>query len=309
MPDIKKPIISAHQLTKQYGNNTVVNSIDFCVQQGSCCGILGPNGAGKTTTLRMLMGHVLPSKGQLSVLGWNIPEQARAMRQYAGIVPQQDNLDPDFSVTQNLSVYGQYFGLSAAEIQERIPKILAFSALEQKADARVTTLSGGMQRRLSLGRTLINDPQLIVLDEPTTGLDPQARQLIWQRLRQLKNQGLTLVLTTHYMEEAERLCDDIIIMDQGCILEQGAPRELIERHIPPNVVEVHGVDLELWHQDVAAQFELHSETIGDTRFYYGYEVAPFLQALNDNPELRYLHRPANLEDVFLKLTGRDLRDD
>jgi lipooligosaccharide transport system ATP-binding protein len=304
-------VITAHDLTKRYGNTTVVDAIQFQIQPGRCCGILGPNGAGKTTTLKMLMGHTLPTAGTLQVLGWPIPQQARPMRQHVGIVPQQDNLDPDFTVQQNLQVYARYFGLSRAEMQQRIPYLLTFAALTHKAEALVTTLSGGMQRRLSLARALINQPQLVVLDEPTTGLDPQARQLIWQRLRELKNQGLTLVLTTHYMEEAERLCDDIIIMDQGRILDHDSPRTLIKRYIAPEVVELHGAELATWNRTVASQFNCHGESVGDTWFYYGEHSAlnGLLQAASENPQLRYLHRPANLEDVFLKLTGRDLKDD
>ncbi len=202
-------IINAHALTKVYDQQRVVDTIHFSVQRGECCGILGPNGAGKTTTLRMLVGNTSPTGGHLEVLGWQIPAQSRQMRAQVGIVPQRDNLDPDFSVVQNLYVYGRYFGLDRTILNQRISKILAFASLEHKAQARVPTLSGGMQRRLSLGRALINEPQLLILDEPTTGLDPQARQLIWQRLRQLKKEGLTLILTTHYMEEAERLCDEL----------------------------------------------------------------------------------------------------
>ncbi len=303
------PIVTAHALTKNYNQQTVVDAIHFSVQRGTCCGILGPNGAGKTTTLRMLVGHILPNHGHLEVLGWQIPAQAREMRTQIGIVPQRDNLDPDFTVIQNLFVYGRYFGLSRTILQQRIPKILAFASLENKAQAKVPTLSGGMQRRLSLGRALINEPELLILDEPTTGLDPQARQLIWQRLRQLRKQGLTVILTTHYMEEAERLCDHIIIMDQGHILEEGSPQQLIERYIESQVVEVHGSEVDQWHIQQGQHLSLRSEHIGDTWFYYGNDMNFLLQKLVNWPELKYLHRPAHLEDVFLKLTGRDLRDD
>jgi lipooligosaccharide transport system ATP-binding protein len=226
------------------------------------------------------------------------------MRQRLGIVPQQDNLDPDFSTRRNLEIYGAYFGLSKSQVVAQIPQLLAFASLEHKADARVTTLSGGMQRRLSLARALINAPELLVLDEPTTGLDPQARQLIWQRLRDLKKRGLTLILTTHYMEEAERLCDRLIIMDNGKILEQGTPKELIQRYIEPQVVEVH--DAADWYLTHGQHLAVHSEHIGDSFFFYATDVQPVLQALP--AKLSYLHRPASLEDVFLKLTGRDLRD-
>ncbi|OQW93018.1 MAG: ABC transporter [Beggiatoa sp. IS2] len=304
----KHHVVVAEALTKVYQQQIVVNAITFSVPRGEFLGILGPNGAGKTTTLRMLVGNTSPSGGRLHVLNWPIPAQARAMRAYIGIVPQKDNLDPDFSVTQNLMVYGNYFGLSRSVLKQRIPKLLEIAALENKADAIVTTLSGGMQRRLSLARALINEPELLILDEPTTGLDPQARQLIWQRLRQLRKAGLTLILTTHYMEEAERLCDHIIIVNNGCILEQGSPYDLIAKYIEPQVVEVYGNTLDAWHEQVGRHLSFRSEHIGDTWFYYGFEVEPLLQKLRAWTPLRYLHRPANLEDVFLRLTGRDLRD-
>jgi lipooligosaccharide transport system ATP-binding protein len=302
-------IVTAQHLTKTYSQQTVVDGISFTVQPGQCCGILGPNGAGKTTTLRLLIGNTPPTSGQLEVLGWQIPAQARMMRAHIGVVPQKDNLDPDFSVAQNLSVYGRYFGLSRATLKQRIPGLLEFASLEHKATALIPTLSGGMQRRLSLARALLNQPELLILDEPTTGLDPQARQLIWQRLRRLKNDGLTIILTTHYMEEAERLCDHIIIMDNGHILEEGSPRSLIEKYIEPQVVEVHGSAVKEWHEQKGRHLPLRCEPVGDTWFYYGQTVEPLLQALQTQSELRYLHRPADLEDVFLKLTGRELRDD
>lgn len=301
-------VVIAEALTKIYLQQAVVNAITFSVPQGEFCGILGPNGAGKTTTLRMLIGNVSPSQGRLQVLNWSIPAEARPMRTHIGILPQKDNLDPDFSVTQNLAIYGRYFGLSPRILKQRIPKLLELAALENKADSIVTTLSGGMQRRLSLARALINEPALLILDEPTTGLDPQARQLIWQRLRQLRKDGMTLILTTHYMEEAERLCDRIIIMNEGRILEQGSPYDLIAKYIEPQVVEVYGNTVDAWHEREGQHLPLRSEHIGDTWFYYGFDVTLLLQKLRAWPPLRYLHRPANLEDVFLRLTGRDLRD-
>lgn len=307
-PTTQTPIIRAHQLSKHYQNFTAVNAVNFEVPAGQCCGILGPNGAGKTTTLRMLVGHALPSSGELTVLGYPIPSQAREMRAHIGIVPQKDNLDPDFTVVQNLIMYGRYFGISNEILRQRMPDLLRFAALEPKADALINALSGGMQRRLSIARALVNNPQLVVLDEPTTGLDPQARQLIWQRLRELKTVGLTLVLTTHYMEEAQRLCDRLIIMDAGSILEDGSPTELIKKHIAPHVVEVHGNDITTWHQQQGMQYNLRHEKIGDTYFYYGNDVMPLLNNLANQTQLVYLHRPANLEDVFIKLTGRELRD-
>jgi len=300
-------VVIAHQLTKKYAQQTVVDHFSLVIQPGECWGILGPNGAGKTTTLKMLMGNTSPSSGYLEVLGYPIPQQARLMRARIGVVPQKDNLDPDFSVTENLYIYGRYFGLSHLTLKQRIPPLLKLASLENKAQALVPTLSGGMQRRLSLARALLNEPDLLILDEPTTGLDPQARQLLWQRLLRLKNKGLTSILSTHYMEEAERLCDHLIILDNGQILETGSPQELIEKYIEPQVVEVYGNGLASWHTEQGQHLHLPSEQVGDSRFYYGKSVAPLLQIL-DQSELRYLHRRANLEDVFLKLTGRDLRD-
>jgi lipooligosaccharide transport system ATP-binding protein len=256
----------------------------------------------------MIIGNSPPSSGRLSVLGYRIPEQAAAMRQHIGVVPQKDNLDPDFTVIENLLTYAAYFGIHLNETDRRLHELLAFASLEAKRDAPINTLSGGMQRRLSLIRALINEPELLILDEPTTGLDPQARQLIWQRLRALRAGGMTLVLTTHYMEEAERLCDRITIMDHGRILDSGPPRTLIQRYIEPHVVEVFGSGLQAWHEAVAAGLAERSEHVGETLFYYSSDERPLLTALNQEPELSYLHRPGNLEDVFIKLTGRELRD-
>ncbi|PSQ93382.1 MAG: ABC transporter, partial [Proteobacteria bacterium SW_6_67_9] len=223
-------VIRAQGLGKRYGEMTVVDSVDLAVQRGECVGLLGPNGAGKTTTLRMLLGLTHPSAGLLRVLGHAVPEQARAMRARVGVVPQADALDPDFTVRENLVTWASYFGLDGA-MGERIDELLQFAALEGREHAPVTALSGGMRRRLTLARALVNRPDLIVLDEPTTGLDPQARQHIWQRLRRLRDDGATLILTTHYMEEAERLCDRLAIIDHGRIVAQGRPRDLVEAWI------------------------------------------------------------------------------
>lgn len=301
-------MVTAYALSKIYNDAPVVDNINFSVTQGEFCGILGPNGAGKTTTLRMLSGHIPPTHGYLQVINYRIPGQEKQMRQQLGIVPQKDNLDPDFTVTENLTNYARYFGIDRLTTLQRVPQLLEFASLEKKAHALITTLSGGMQRRLSLARALINQPQLLVLDEPTTGLDPQARQLIWQRLRQLKSSGMTLILTTHYMEEAERLCDRLIIMDNGCILAEGTPRGLIQQYIEPQVVEIHGNNVEQWHQQQGKNLGLRFEHVGDTWFYYGHQVESVLKQLQQFPELYYLHRPANVEDVFVKLTGRELRE-
>ncbi len=300
--------VIARGLRKIYGGVPVVDNIDLDLPSGQCFGLLGPNGAGKTTTLRMLLGATPPDGGTLEVLGHPIPAQAREMHARVGVVPQQDNLDPDFTVIENLRVYASYFGLSGPVLERRIEEVLGFAALEGKARAGINTLSGGMKRRLTLARALINDPELLILDEPTTGLDPQARQMLWQRLRTLMAQGKTLILTTHYMEEAERLCQRIAVMDHGRILAEDSPAGLIGRHIEPQVVEVYGAGVEAWLNRHARAHVERAEHIGETVFCYAHDVRALLDDLIARTELRYIHRPANLEDVFLKLTGRDLRD-
>ncbi|HLQ27306.1 MAG TPA: ATP-binding cassette domain-containing protein [Acidiferrobacterales bacterium] len=302
------PVMRARGLYKRYGEHSVVQGIDLDIYAGECVGLLGPNGAGKTTTLRMLLGLSPPTAGSLDVLGYPVPQCARQMRARAGVVPQQDNLDPDFTVRENLLVYGRYYGLAGVELARRIPPLLAFAALEAKAEAPIATLSGGMRRRLSIARALINVPELLFLDEPTTGLDPQARHLIWQRLRSLRSEGKTLLLTTHYMEEAQRLCDRVVILDQGNILDVGSPGELIARHIEPHVVEVSGDGVKEWLQALGQAHVRRAELVGETVFCYMDKVDDLLQQLRLQDKFTYLHRPANLEDVFLKLTGRDLRD-
>jgi lipooligosaccharide transport system ATP-binding protein len=244
-------------LHKRYGGRDVVAGISFALTKGECFGLLGPNGAGKTTTLRCCLGLTAPDGGSITLVGEPVPARAREARMRIGVVPQFDNLDPDFTAAENLLVFGRYFGIDDATIRERIPRLLDFAGLANKADANIKTLSGGMKRRLTLARALINDPDVLLLDEPTTGLDPQARHLIWERLQGLLAQGKTILLTTHFMEEAERLCSSLAIMDEGRIISEGTPRALIAEHIP---------------------------------------VSP-------SPL-----RPANLEDVFLKLTGHELRD-
>jgi lipooligosaccharide transport system ATP-binding protein len=244
-------------LHKRYGGREVVAGISFALTKGECFGLLGPNGAGKTTTLRCCLGLTAPDGGSITLVGEPVPARAREARARIGVVPQFDNLDPDFSAAENLLVFGRYFGIDDATIRERIPRLLDFAGLAGKANVNIKTLSGGMKRRLTLARALINDPDVLLLDEPTTGLDPQARHLIWERLQGLLAQGKTILLTTHFMEEAERLCSSLAIMDEGRIISEGTPQALIAEHIP---------------------------------------VSP-------SPL-----RPANLEDVFLKLTGHELRD-
>ena len=301
-------MLNVHGLTKRYGDTEVVRNLDLHVRRGECFGLLGPNGAGKTTTLRLLLGLTDPDAGSIEIAGIPVPQRAREARMRVGVVPQMDNLDPDFSVRENLIAYGRYFGMDRAAIAARVPDLLDFAGLASKADAQIAQLSGGMKRRLTLARALVHDPDILFLDEPTTGLDPQARHLIWQGLRRLLADGKTIVLTTHFMDEAERLADRLVILDHGSIVAEGAPRALIEAHIEPAVVEVFGEGLADWARDHASQVCQRFETVGETLFCYTDDADRVIDALNHAPALRYVHRPSNLEDVFLKLTGRDLRD-
>lgn len=301
-------VLSAQGLRKFYGDLEVVAGIDLAIPKGECFGLLGPNGAGKTTTLRLLLGLIEPDAGEIHMLGHAVPRDARRARQGVGVVPQMDNLDPDFTVRENLAAYGRYFGISSGEIAARLPELLDFAGLGGRAEAKIQALSGGMKRRLTLARALVNDPEVIFLDEPTTGLDPQARHLMWQGLRRLTAQGKTIVLTTHFMDEAERLCDRLAIMDRGRIIAEGRPRDLIERHIEPSVVELYGEEVTAWGAEFGAALCQRQELVGETLFCYTQDGEPLMQNLKAQHALRYLHRPANLEDVFLKLTGRELRD-
>jgi len=302
-----KPVVSARGLSKQFGGQRAVNRIDFDIFPGRCFGFVGPNGAGKTTTLRMTMGLTPMSGGTLSVFGLPVTGNASAIRSRVGIVPQADNLDPDFTVEENLYMYATYFGLSRRQVKSRIEDLLAFVSLTDRRALKTDTLSGGMQRRLTIARALINDPELVVLDEPTTGLDPQARHVIWGRLSELKARGKTLLLTTHYMEEAERLCDELVIMDQGVILAQGSPRELIDRHVEREVIEVRGGEGDAFLR-LAASSGCRVERMGSSIYCYSQEFAPLIETIKDRHDLKYVHRPTGLEDVFLRLTGRELRD-
>lgn len=299
-------IVEARNIVKKFGDRVVVNGLDLVIPGGSCFGLLGPNGAGKTTTLRMLLGQSPIDQGTLRVFDMPMPENARAVRRRTGVVPQTDNLDPDFTVIENLRVYGRYFDIAPATLEKRLRELLDFVELLDRADARIATLSGGMKRRLTIARALINDPDLVVLDEPTTGLDPQARHMIWARLRELRAAGKTLLLTTHYMEEAERLCDELVVVDEGKLLEKGAPSALIRRHVEPEVLELRG-DATAVRASVEG-LDGRFETIGDTFYFYARDARDAVKRLEGQTRVTFQHRPANLEDVFLKLTGRDLRD-
>lgn len=304
-------ILTVSKLRKSYGEGSarhdVINGLSFSLQPGECYGLLGPNGAGKTTTLKLCLGLAEADEGQITLAGRSVPREARAARTRVGVVPQMDSLDPDFTVEENLRVYGRYFGMRDAEISARIPWLLEFASLSSKGKARIGELSGGMKRRLTLARALVNDPDLIFLDEPTTGLDPQARHLIWERLKALLSAGKTILLTTHFMDEAERLCDRLAVIDHGRLIAEGIPHELIARHIEPQVLEVYGEHVDHWAQGITALAD-RVELSGDTAFCYVRHAEPLLQNLAGMPFLRYLHRPANLEDLFLKLTGREMRD-
>ena len=302
------PIFRISNLSKSFGDNRVVDDLSLQIDAGECLGVIGPNGAGKTTTIRMCLGLTAPDAGTIEAFGLPIPAQVREAKKRIGVVTQFDSLDPDFSCAENLRVYGRYFGLPMATINARIPKLLEFSALQSKANAKPGELSGGMRRRLSLGRALINDPDLLLLDEPTTGLDPQARHLMWERLQNLLQQGKSILLTTHFMDEAERLCGRLLVLDHGRAIAVGAPRGLIAEHLESDVIEVYGEGAKataIAHGALAQRVE----TSGETVFFYLRDPKPLLQVLATDHSVRYLHRPANLEDLFLKLTGRQIRDD
>ena len=301
------PLLELDQVHKRYGQLTVVDGLSLRLMPGECYGIIGPNGAGKTTTIQLCLGLARPDAGQIRLMGQPVPEAARQARLRVGVVTQFDSLDPDFTVEENLLVFGRYFGLSDAELRPRLPQLLAFAALESKARARISELSGGMRRRLSLARALVNDPDLIFLDEPTTGLDPQARHLIWERLKVLIAQGKSLLLTTHFMDEAERLCHRILVLDHGRRIAEDTPRGLIAAQVEAEVIEMDGEGLDEAERLLRPHVQ-RMERSGDGLFAYAAHSAAALRALEALPALRVLHRRANLEDVFLKLTGRQLRD-
>ena len=308
-------LFAAQNLYKHYGDATVVNDVSFAIAPGECLGVIGPNGAGKTTTIRMCLGLTAPDSGNVlfypegATEPLHMPRDALAIKAQLGVVTQFDTLDPDFTCAENLRVFGRYFGLKGHTMDERVPQLLEFAALTHKADAKPGELSGGMKRRLSLARALVNRPRLLLLDEPTTGLDPQARHLMWERLQLLLQQGTSILLTTHFMDEAERLCSRLLVLDHGKKIAEGKPRELIAQHLESDVVEVFGVGAVALAEDahlraLAARVEVSGETV----FFYTQSAQPLLQALGRHGHLRTLHRPANLEDLFLKLTGRQIRE-
>jgi len=302
-----QPEIAVRNLKKSFGDFTAVNDISFSVDQGRCFGILGPNGAGKTSTIRMIYGFSPLTSGDIFVFGMDIKTQYRIIKSRIGVCQQDNTLDPDLTVIQNFEVFARYFDLDKKTAVERASSLLKFFALEQRRDARVTELSGGMVRRLVIARALINAPELLILDEPTTGLDPQSRHQVWERLESLKKQGMTTLLTTHYMDEAERLCDELVIMDQGKILAQGSPQSLISEYTGENIIEVAEPEDDL--RAFTREKKVRQEDLGHRLIIYtekGHEL--YREICGRFSHKSCVLRSATLEDVFLKLTGRELRE-
>ncbi len=304
-------LVEARGLRKSYGAVEAVRGIDVTVHRGEAFGFLGPNGAGKSSTMRMISAVSTPSSGSLRVLGMDPTTDGSAIRARLGVCPQDDTLDTELTVRENLLVYGRFFGLSRAEVARRADELLAFVQLSDRVDARVEELSGGLRRRLTVARSLINDPELLMLDEPTTGLDPQARHLLWDRLFRLKQQGTTLLLTTHYMDEAEQLCDRLVVIDEGVVVAEGSPTELIRDHSSREVCELRfGVDD---HEELAPKLEPlgeRLEVLPDRLLVYAADGETVAQAVHDmglSPRSTLVRR-STLEDVFLRLTGRSLAD-
>ena len=302
-----EPIIDVQNLVKRYNGLTAVDGLSFTVAPGEFFGLLGPNGAGKTTTIRMLYGFAPVSEGRLRVFGMDIAHDWRAIKARIGVCQQDNTLDPDLSVEQNLLIFAGYFGLPAAEARRQAGELLDFFALNHKKDAKVMELSGGMARRLILARALINQPDLLILDEPTTGLDPQSRHQVWEKLEALKQKGLTVLMTTHYMEEAAQLCDRLVIVDHGKILVDGAPVDLIARHAGGSVIEIEGPDQAL--RAYIARNEVACEDLGQRLIVYTTEDSEMNSIIRERfCSARCIFRSSTLEDVFLRLTGRELRE-
>ena len=302
-----RTVVSAHNLTKRYRDLVAVDGIDFAVRQGECFGFLGPNGAGKTSTLRMVSCLSPVSAGELTVDGMDVGKDQRAIKSVLGILSQADSLDPDLSVLQNLVAYGRYFDLPRKTAQARIWEVLDLFQLRPKADRRPDELSGGMRRRLLIARALLHQPKILVLDEPTTGLDPQSRHLVWEKLSALKSEGITLLLTSHNMEEAAYLCDRLVVMDNGKILVEGTPQQLVRDHAGEQVTQIRAgytekTQLMAALSDLGVQFD----DSGDAVLVYQ-ESGALPQAGLSLDGFQVVQRPGNLEDVFLRLTGREMR--
>ena len=302
-------LISARGLTKKYGDFTAVDGIDFDVAKGESFGLLGPNGAGKSTTMRIIAATSRRTAGTISILGRDPEEHGPQVRAHLGVVPQQDNLDTELTVTENLYIYGRYFGLSKKFVKNKVNELLAFAQLEEKADVKVEALSGGMKRRLTIARALVSEPDILMLDEPTTGLDPQARHILWDRLFRLKEDGVTLIITTHFMDEAEQLCDRLVVMDKGKIMAEGSPAELIKKYSTREVLEVRfGSDRNKEMAPILREMCERIEELPDRILLYVEDGEALLEAITAkglHPNTSLVRR-SSLEDVFLRLTGRSL---
>ena len=307
---MRTPAVVARGLQKRYGDVVAVAGIDLNVEAGICFGFLGPNGAGKTSTMQMIQALAPPSAGLLRVLDLDPATDGKQVRARIGVCPQQDNLDPDLTVLDNLARYAGYFGIERRQARRRSEELVEFVALGEKSARRIDELSGGMKRRLTIARALVNRPELLILDEPTTGLDPQARHAIWQKLRELRDHGITMILTTHYMDEAERLCDRLVVMDHGTILAEGRPQDLVASHVGREVVELRITEeREAEVLDGIPLTGQTSERAGDLRLFFFEQRGQLTEQLRERAEranISYLSRQATLEDVFLRLTGREL---
>jgi lipooligosaccharide transport system ATP-binding protein len=301
-------LVEAEKLTKKFGDLVAVDNINFEIFKGESFGFLGPNGAGKTTTMKMIQGISPLTGGNLTLAGMDVTENGREIKCIVGVAPQEDNLDPDFTVFQNLIVYARYFDIPKETAKTKADELLGFMQLAEKKDVIITALSGGMRRRLILARALMNEPQILILDEPTTGLDPQARHLLWTKIRNLKKQGVTVILTTHYMDEAAQLCDRIIIMDHGKIIEKGKPAELVKKHVGEEVLEVLYSEEAM---DCLKQYfpDARIDVVDDRIHVFANKPRGVLAKVLEEASFKGAAiRDSNLEDVFLKLAGRSLRD-
>jgi len=305
----KSMVVEARNLAKKYGEFVAVDNINFDIEEGECFGFLGPNGAGKTTTVKMIQCFSPLNSGTLNVIGMDVQHDERKIKSRMGVVPQEDNLDTELTVMQNLIIYAAYFDFKGTKAKKKADELLDFFELGPKRDSLASNLSGGMKRRLTIARALINNPALLVLDEPTTGLDPRARHMVWQKLRELKNRNITLVLTTHYLEEAHRLCDRLLIMVGGKILDLGTPKEMVNKHIGDEVLELNIPPEQMPLLLEKVRKHIHgSLNLGTSLCLFPKDSKILMTFLQETPfDLQYqLLRPANLEDVFFKLTGRGL---
>lgn len=306
-PNPRNTVLIAENLTKRYGDITAVDGITFSVKSGECFGMLGPNGAGKSTTIRMIYGFTPITSGNILLFGKDVGSSLTDIKYHVGVCQQESNLDPDLTLIQNMEVYSSYFDIPKRVAAERIDRLLKFTALDHRRNAGVNDLSGGMKRRLVIARALVNEPDLLILDEPTTGLDPQSRHQIWEKLQELKSRGLTVIITTHYMDEAARLCDRLIIIDHGKILEEGRPAELVEKHAGRNVIEIDSPSESV--RGFVKSNSFNHDDLGHKLIIYinrGEEL--FNTIRSEYCSESCLLRMATLEDVFLRLTGRDLRE-